>query len=204
MQNISLFIVASLLLALTPGQDFIYIMIRSISQGVRAGFIAIAGLLLGVMFHTIAAATGVAAILLTSSYAFIVIKILGAMYLIYLGVQAFRQKGKQEIKKTDDKASDLKLFKEGMLSSTLNPKLALFFMAFLPQFVSHDTNAFYNMLLLGLLFILVSLPVLFSVAILSAKFGNILTRNKKVSASIGKVSGIILIALGVRLAFTQN
>ena len=204
MQNISLFIVASFLLALTPGQDFIYIMIRSISQGVRAGFIAIAGLLLGVMFHTIAAATGVAAILLTSSYAFIVIKILGAMYLIYLGVQAFRQKGKQEIKKTDDKASDLKLFKEGMLSSTLNPKLALFFMAFLPQFVSHDTNAFYNMLLLGLLFILVSLPVLFSVAILSAKFGNILTRNKKVSASIGKVSGIILIALGVRLAFTQN
>ena len=204
MQNISLFIVASLLLALTPGQDFIYIMIRSISQGVRAGFIAIAGLLLGVMFHTIAAATGVAAILLTSSYAFIVIKILGAMYLIYLGVQAFRQKGKQEIKKTDDKASDLKLFKEGILSSTLNPKLALFFMAFLPQFVSHDTNAFYNMLLLGLLFILVSLPVLFSVAILSAKFGNILTRNKKVSASIGKVSGIILIALGVRLAFTQN
>ncbi len=204
MQNISLFIVASLLLALTPGQDFIYIMIRSISQGIRAGFIAIAGLLLGVMFHTIAAATGVAAILLTSSYAFIVIKILGAMYLIYLGVQAFRQKGKQEIKKTDDKASDLKLFKEGMLSSTLNPKLALFFMAFLPQFVSHDTNAFYNMLLLGLLFILVSLPVLFSVAILSAKFGNILTRNKKVSASIGKVSGIILIALGVRLVFTQN
>ncbi len=204
MQNISLFIVASLLLALTPGQDFIYIMIRSISQGVRAGFIAIAGLLLGIMFHSIAAATGVAAILLTSSYAFIVIKILGAMYLIYLGVQAFRQKGKQEIKKTDDNASDLKLFKEGMLSSTLNPKLALFFMAFLPQFVSHDTNAFYNMLLLGLLFILMSLPVLFSVAILSAKFGNILTRNKKVSASIGKVSGIILIALGVRLAFTQN
>lgn len=204
MQNLSLFIFTSLLLALTPGQDFIYIMIRSISQGVRAGIIAIIGLLVGVTFHTLAAATGVAAILLTSSYAFTAIKVIGAVYLVYLGIQAFRQKGNQEIKKTNDKASDLKLFKEGMLSSTLNPKLALFFMAFLPQFVSHDANAFYNMLLLGLLFILLSLPILLSIAILSARFGNILTKNKSVSGLIGKVSGIILIGLGLRLAFTEK
>ena len=204
MQNLSLFIITSLLLALTPGQDFIYIMIRSISQGARAGFVAIAGLLVGVTFHTFAAATGVAAILLTSSYAFTVIKVVGAIYLIYLGIQAFLQKGKQEIRKTNDKASDLKLFKEGMLSSTLNPKLALFFMAFLPQFVTHDANAFYNMLILGLLFILVSLPILFAVAILSSKFGNILTKNKSLSSFIGKVSGIILIGLGLRLAFAEK
>lgn len=204
MENVSLFILTSLLLALTPGQDFIYIMVRSISQGIRAGIIAIAGLLLGVTFHTFAAATGVAAILLTSSYAFLVIKTLGAMYLIYLGIQAFRQKGQQEIKKTNDKASDLKLFKEGMLSSTLNPKLALFFMAFLPQFVRHDADTFFNMLMLGFLFIFVSFPVLFSVVFFSAKFGNILSKNKRLSALIGKVSGIILIGLGIRLAFTTN
>lgn len=204
MQNVSLFVFTSLLLALTPGQDFIYIMIRSISQGVRAGFIAIAGLLVGVMFHTFAAATGIAAILLTSSYAFNAIKIVGALYLIYLGIQAFRQQGKLEIKKTEDKASDLKLLKEGMLSSTLNPKLALFFMAFLPQFVHQDANAFYNMLILGVLFILISLPILFSVAIFSAKFGNILTKNTFLSQSIGKISGVILIGLGLRLGFVEN
>ncbi len=204
MQNVSLFVFTSLLLALTPGQDFIYIMIRSISQGVRAGFIAIAGLLLGVTFHTLAAATGIAAILLTSSYAFVFIKVVGAMYLIFLGVQAFRQQGKLEIKKTQDRASDLKLFKEGMLSSTLNPKLALFFMAFLPQFVSHDADAFQNMVILGLLFILVSLPILFSVAILSARFGNFLTKNKILSQSIGKISGVILVGLGIKLGFAEN
>jgi len=204
MQNLSLFIFTSLLLALTPGQDFIYIMVRSISQGVRAGYIAIAGLLVGVMFHTFAAATGVAAILLTSSYAFIIIKIIGAIYLIYLGIESFRQKGTLEIKKTDHVVSDLKLLKDGMLSSTLNPKLALFFMAFLSQFVRHDSNAFYNMLLLGLLFILVSIPILFSVALFSAKFGNILIKNKTISNSIGKISGVILIGLGINLVFADR
>jgi len=204
MLNLSLFIFTSLLLALTPGQDFIYIMVRSISQGVRAGYIAIAGLLVGVMFHTFAAATGVAAILLTSSYAFIIIKIIGAIYLIYLGIESFRQKGTLEIKKTDHVVSDLKLLKDGMLSSTLNPKLALFFMAFLPQFVRHDSNAFYNMLLLGLLFILVSIPILFSVALFSAKFGNILIKNKTISNSIGKISGVILIGLGINLVFADR
>ena len=188
MQNLSLFVLATLLLAMTPGQDFIYLMTRSISQGVRAGFFAIAGLMIGVMLHTFAAATGVAALLLTSSYAFTAIKLVGAAYLIYLGIQAFRQKGKLEIKKIKDKASDMKLIKEGMLSSTLNPKLALFFMAFLPQFVKTDSNSFTNMLLLGLLFVLLSLPILIGVVVLSAKFGNLLTKNTTVSQSIGKVS----------------
>lgn len=91
-----------------------------------------------------------------------------------------------------------------MLSSTLNPKLALFFMAFLPQFVRHDSNAFYNMLLLGLLFILVSIPILFSVALFSAKFGNILIKNKTISNSIGKISGVILIGLGINLVFADR
>lgn len=204
MQNLYLFIIATLLLAMTPGQDFIYVMVRSISQGARAGFIAIAGLMIGVMLHTLAAATGAAAILLTSAYAFTVIKILGALYLVYLGVQAFRQQGKLEIRKTNDKASDLKLLKEGMLSSTLNPKLALFFMAFLPQFVKADSHAFVNMVLLGLLFVLISLPILFSVVIFSAKFGNALTKNTTLSQSLGKMTGIILIGLGIRLGLVEH
>ena len=92
MENLSLFIIATLFLAITPGQDFIYVMIRSISQGARAGIVAIAGLMIGVTLHTLAAATGVAAILLTSSYAFTAIKLIGAVYLIFIGIQAFRQK----------------------------------------------------------------------------------------------------------------
>lgn len=204
MQNLPVFVGATLLLAMTPGQDFIYIMIRSASQGVRVGMIAIAGLMIGVMFHTLAAATGVAAILLASSYAFNVIKFLGAAYLIYLGIQAIRQKGKLEIKQRKDKASDLKILKEGMLSSILNPKLALFFMAFLPQFVSPDENAFTQMLLLGIFFGLLSLPILMSVALLSAKFGNFLINNQTVSQSIARVTGLVLIALGISLGLTER
>ncbi len=204
MENISLFITATLVLAMTPGQDFIYLMVRSISQGARAGFIAMLGLIIGVLLHTLAAATGAAAILLTSSYAFTVIKILGALYLIYLGIQSFRQQGRLEIKKSKDKASDLKLLKEGMLSSTLNPKLALFFMAFLPQFVKADSDAFTNMVLLGLLFILLSLPILLAVIIFSSKFGEILTKNKSVSKRIGQITGLILIGLGIRLGLVEN
>ena len=204
MQNLPLFIGATLLLAITPGQDFIYVMIRSASQGIRVGFIAVTGLMIGVTFHTLAAATGVAAILLTSSYTFNVIKFLGAAYLIYLGIQAFRQKGKLEIKQKNDKAPDLKILKEGILSSILNPKLALFFMAFLPQFVSSGENAFNQMLTLGILFALLSLPILLAVALLSAKFGDLLTKNQAVSQSIGKVTGVVLIGLGIRLGFVDR
>ncbi len=204
MHNLSLFVFATLLLAATPGQDFIYVMIRSISQGTRAGIIAIAGLMIGVTFHTIAAATGVAAILLTSSYAFTAVKIIGAMYLIYLGVQAFRQKGNLDINKPRDKASDLKLFKEGILSSTLNPKLAIFFMAFLPQFVASGEDTFYQMILLGLLFAILSLPILIAVAMLSSKFGNFITGNEGVAKSIGRITGVVLIGLGVRLAMVEK
>jgi len=203
MQNLSFFIIATLLLALTPGQDFIYIMVRSVSQGARAGVIAICGLMVGVTLHTFAAATGVAAILLTSSYAFTAIKLIGAAYLIYLGIQAFRQKGSLDIQKVRGKASDLKLFKEGVLSSILNPKLALFFMAFLPQFVSQGADPFSQMLLLGLLFAILSLPILIGVAVLSAKFGNIITGNQLVARVIGKITGVVLIGLGARLGLSE-
>ena len=204
MHNLSLFIAASLLLAVTPGQDFIYIMVRSVAQGARAGFVAIAGLMVGVTFHTLAASTGVAAILLTSSYAFTAIKFIGAAYLIYLGVQAFLQKGNLDIQKPRDKASDLKLFKEGIISSTLNPKLALFFMAFLPQFIESGENTFQQMMLLGLLFAVLSLPILLGVALLSAKFGNFITGNEKVARTIGKVTGVVLVGLGIRLAMVEK
>jgi len=204
MENLSLFIIATLLLAITPGQDFIYVMIRSISQGTRAGVIAIVGLMIGVSLHTFAAATGVAAILLTSSYAFMAVKLVGAAYLIYIGIQAFRQKGNLDINKPRDKASDLKLFKEGIISSVLNPKLAIFFMAFLPQFVASGTNTFTEMIKLGLLFGALSLPILIGVAMLSSKFGDFITGNKSVAQSIGKVTGVVLVGLGLRLAFVEK
>ncbi len=205
-QNFPLFIGATLLLAITPGQDFIYVMVRSASQGIRTGLIAVAGLMVGVMFHTLAAATGLATILLTSSYAFNAIKLIGAAYLIYLGIQAFRQKGKLEIKQCKDKVSDLKIFREGILSSTLNPKLALFFMAFLPQFISTgaDSNPFNQMLILGVLFALLSLPILLMVAAFSAKFGDFLTKNKTISHLIGKITGLVLVGLGIRLGFIEQ
>ena len=204
MENLSLFIIATLFLAMTPGQDFIYVMIRSISQGARAGIVAIAGLMIGVTLHTLAAATGVAAVLLTSSYAFTAIKLIGAVYLIFIGIQAFRQKGNLDLNKPRDKASDIQLLKEGVISSTLNPKLAIFFMAFLPQFIASGADTFSEMVKLGLLFQILSLPILIAVAVLSSKFGDFITSNKNVAQSIGKITGVVLIGLGIRLALVEK
>ncbi len=204
MQNLSLFVIATLLLAVTPGQDFIYVMMRSMSQGARAGLIAIGGLMVGVTMHAFAAATGIAALLLTSAVAFNLVKLAGAAYLVYIGIQSFRQKGRLEIRPDRQKVSDRKLFRDGVFSAMLNPKLALFFMAFLPQFVAPGADPFSQMLKLGLLFQLLSLPVLVGVAVLSGKFGDILSGNSFLAKLIGKATGAVLIALGLRLAMTQR
>jgi len=204
MQNLSLFVVATLLLAATPGQDFIYVMVRSLSQGVQAGLIAISGLMVGVTMHAFAAATGIAALLLTSAVAFNVVKLAGAAYLVYIGIQSFRQKGKLEIRPGKDTISDRKLFRDGVFSAMLNPKLALFFMAFLPQFVAPGANPFTNMLKLDLLFQLLSLPILVSVAVVSGKFGDFLTGNSVFAKFVGRAAGAVLIALGLRLGMAER
>ncbi len=139
-QDLLTFILAGLLLNITPGADTLYIVGRSTAQGVRAGVVAALGIGAGCIVHIVAAAIGLSAILAASSTAFTIVKYLGAAYLAYLGISMLRVQGKtQEVRSELPAVSLAKVFWQGFLTNVLNPKVALFFLAFLPQFIAPDS-----------------------------------------------------------------
>lgn len=148
------FIAATLAFLILPGPAVLYIVARSVDQGVRAGLVSILGICVGTLFHIAAATLGVSAILVQSATAFAVIKYLGAAYLIWLGVAKLREKTPTEIDPEVPKRSLRRLFVDGAVVNLLNPKAALFFFAFLPQFVRHDGGSpATQMFVLGLIFL---------------------------------------------------
>ena len=130
-----LFTVASLVLIVTPGQDMVLVMSRSIAQGAAAGVVTAAGVSVGLVGHTILATLGLGAVLRTSEWLFLALKLLGAAYLIYLGLALLRTKATELVVQASSKRSLLRLFIDGALSNISNPKIAIFYFAFLPQFV---------------------------------------------------------------------
>ena len=141
-ENLSLFLFSCVLLNITPGQVSMYIIGRSVAQGRSAGIFSVLGIMTGVLIHTLFAALGLSVILTTSSVAFGIIKYLGAAYLMWLGISFLRSKGHQASPAVEDKTRRLrpwKVYRQGVLTNVLNPKVALFFLSFLPQFV--DTQA---------------------------------------------------------------
>ena len=153
--NFALFLAASWLLIITPGPDMIYVITRGISQGRKAGVVSAIGVTLGILVHTLFAACGLAIILKTSALAFLIVKLAGAGYLVYLGVKTLVDKS--DFSLTDDKprAGTGTIFIQGILSNVLNPKIALFFLAFLPQFVVPGRgSASFQMVCLGITFAL--------------------------------------------------
>jgi len=133
-QNLLLFVGLSWVLVITPGPDLLYVLTQGISGGKKAGLISSVGVTLGIFVHTAFAALGLSVILKTSAMAFIIVKVIGAAYLIYLGIVTLMSKDQLNIKK-EEKLSMKKVFTQGLISNVLNPKVALFFMAFLPQFI---------------------------------------------------------------------
>ena len=133
--NVLLFVTASLALLISPGPNVMYIMTRSIDQGRTAGLVSVAGVASATMLHILAAALGLSAILLSSALAFDIVKYVGAAYLIYLGIQKFRSRDEDDAEVAVQQQPLGKIYKQGMIISLLNPKTALFFFAFLPQFV---------------------------------------------------------------------
>ena len=141
-QNLLLFIVSGILLNLTPGQDTFYILGRSIAQGRRAGVLSVLGIVSGSVVHTTAAALGLSAILATSTRAFLVVKLAGAAYLVPLGLTMLLHRNEQVGEPTKvSQETDWAIYRAGFLTNLLNPKVALFFMAFLPQFVSPSADS---------------------------------------------------------------
>ena len=200
-----LFLVASLVVIVTPGQDMVLVMSRSIGQGSRAGIATAAGVSLGLLGHTMLATLGLGALLHASELLFQALKLVGAAYLAYLGVRLLRA-GATHYRLHAASTQPLpRLFVEGALSNLSNPKVALFYFAFLPQFVPASTSQpTLSLLILGIAFAAVTFlikgPIGYGAGALSAW----LRAHPAVLAWINRASGAVLIGLGVRLAFEEH
>lgn len=202
-ENILLFLSTGVLLNLYPGPDTLYIIGRSVSQGRLAGVSATLGISSGAILHVALGALGLSAIITTSAKAFMVVKMAGAGYLIYQGLAmlfrhgSFQKQGAEKIEKTDCK----KIYKQGVITNLLNPKVAVFFMAFLPQFILPDSpNKGLSFVFLGLLFLTTGTIWCLLVALFSSTISNRLRSNTRTSKWLMKVNGLLFTYLGLKLA----
>jgi threonine/homoserine/homoserine lactone efflux protein len=200
-----LFIAASIVLIVTPGQDMILVMSRSIAQGAAAGVATAAGVSVGPVGHTLLATLGLGAILRTSEWLFVLLKLAGAAYLVVLGVQLLRTRAQRIASAGGTARSLARLFTDGALSNVSNPKIAIFYFAFLPQFVApgaeHPTAAVFA---LGLLFAALTFVVKGPVGLAAGALSGWLRRRPAVLQWLYRSSGAVLIALGVKLAFERR
>lgn len=200
-----LFIGVSWALILAPGPDMLYVITRGVTQGRKAGILSAVGVICGTLVHTTAAAFGLTLILQTSALAFMLVKYLGAIYLIYLGLKAWRQKSTFSLGTSTTRMSFSRVFWQGVLSNVLNPKVAIFFLAFLPQFVDKGSSSVtLQMVILGLTFACFGLCFLLAVGYSSGTIGSWLTRRPHLGQFLQRFAAGILIALGVRLALTER
>ena len=201
LSTVALFLLAALGLLLIPGPSVLYIITRSVAQGRRAGLASVLGVELASITHVAAAALGLSALLLTSAVAFSVVKYLGAAYLIYLGVRTFLAREESQQAQAPAPKSFSQLFAQGFLVNLLNPKTALFFYAFLPQFVNPVRGPVAGqILLLGALFVLLASCTDCLYALLGSTVGRWLTRNARFRPIRRYVTGSIYIVLGVTAA----
>jgi threonine/homoserine/homoserine lactone efflux protein len=200
-----LFTVASLVLIATPGQDMILVMSRSIAQGPAAGIATAAGVSLGLVGHTILATLGLGAILRTSELLFMALKLVGAGYLIYLGIGLLRTRNPELLVSAASSRSMTRLFVDGAISNIANPKIAVFYFAFLPQFVLPDAvHATLTIFVLGLLFALLTFAVKGPVGLFAGLLSGWLRARPRVLLWLYRCSGAILLGLGIRLALERR
>ena len=209
--DLALFIVAGLLLNITPGPDMIYIASRTASQGLRAGVAAILGINAGCLVHTLAAAIGLSALLQTSAQAFTIIKLIGAVYLLYVGVTMLLERRSDSTDHASDGAAVLpladskRIFWQGFLTNVLNPKVALFFLAFLPQFIAADsTQKPLAFLFLGCLFIFNATFVVLAFAWMVSKAHGRVSRTARVAIWLNRGCGALFVGVGINLALSER
>ena len=203
------FVLAAILLNLTPGTDSMYIITRSISQGQSAGLYSVLGITTGSLIHTLLASLGLSVLLASSPTAFMLVKYLGAGYLCYLGFKMLTNKESSLITSSLPKDKDMigqnkvdgwQIYQQGVLTNVFNPKVALFFIAFFPQFI--DANYAYSMLsflILGLTFATTGFIWCSCLALLAARFSTRLRENPSIEAVLNKISGLVFVGLGIKL-----
>jgi threonine/homoserine/homoserine lactone efflux protein len=202
-QHLALFVLSGFLLNLTPGQDTFYIVGRSVAQGRRAGILSVLGITSGCAVHTVAAAFGLSAILATSARAFVAVKLLGAAYLCYLGVRMLIDRSTAaEVAELPVERS-WPIYRAGILTNVLNPKVAIFFLAFLPQFVdgrsSSQVSAF---LFLGALFMCTGTLWCLTLVWCASAMGRRFRENPSAGVLIKRAAGTMFVGLGFKMATT--
>jgi len=203
--HLGLFILSGLLLNITPGQDTLYIVGRTMSQGRRAGLMSVLGIASGSIIHTLAAAFGLSAILATSARAFTAVKLAGAAYLVYLGIRMLLDRASTSSVAGEFTAeSDRAIYRAGLLTNVLNPKVALFFMAFLPQFVEPAGGSrVLPFLFLGAVFIFNGTLWCLVLVTGAAAMGRRLRKSPLMEIVLRRATGVIFVGLGARLATSR-
>ena len=205
--NLYMFIIASFLLCLAPGPDIIYVLTQGMTKSKKAAVITTLGLCSGIIVHTSAAAFGISIIFKTSEIAFNIVKFLGAAYLLYLAYQAFKYRNEPlnlEVKHKE-KGHLKKLYIKGFFMNVLNPKVSIFFLAFLPQFVSPENgNVPMQMILLGIIFMSLTVIVFSSIGIAGNILSVKLIENPKIVKYMNILTSFILGGLAIKLALTSK
>ncbi|WP_436343789.1 LysE family translocator [Natronorubrum sp. FCH18a] len=193
---LAVYLVAAGAMILSPGPDTLYVLTRSVGDGRDAGIASATGISVGVLVHTLAAVVGLSAVFRASELAFAAVTVVGAAYLVYLGVRTIRDDG---LLLEDDAPSTASPFREAVLVNVLNPQVALFFLAFLPQFVDRTGHVPMQLSILGALYALVTMGYLATVAVGSSAVRRILFARPRVADGVRWLSGLILVGLGLRL-----
>ncbi len=205
LQTLMLFITASSLLALAPGPDNLFVLTQSMSQSSKAGIVITLGLCTGLIFHTTAVALGVAIIFKTSAIAFNLLKFVGAGYLLYLAYLSFKANSHSKLEKKNSHIPLSKLYKRGIIMNVTNPKVSIFFLAFLPQFTNpNGGNVTIQVFILGALFALCAFLIFSSIALLAGKVGEWFKKSPKAEIILNRLSGTIFGLLAIKLALTQR
>jgi len=212
--HLLMFILAGWLLNLTPGPDVLYIVSSALKHGVRAGLVAALGIVSGCFVHVFAAALGVGALLATSATAFHLLKWAGAAYLVWMGVKLLLARRGSAILPSQNGDSESaqgpavslgRVYRQGLLTNVLNPKVALFFLAFVPQFIAPGTpDKLLAFLLLGLLFNLNSLPINFGYAWLAGWASRRVGTMQRTLLWLDRAAGAMFIGFGLKLALSDN
>jgi len=199
------FLGASMALTIAPGPDNIFVITQGISRGRRAAIVTALGMCSGISVHTLAAAAGVSAVFYASAVAFHVVKYAGAAYLLYLAAKAILEQSAVAARRVEGAATGLALFRRGFIMNVLNPKVALFFLAFLPQFTASTAGSVgVQMVALGLIFMVQAIVIFTTIGFFSGSVGNYVLTRPQVARVFSWLSAGIFAALGLRLALAER
>ncbi|MBD2864559.1 LysE family translocator [Paenibacillus oceani] len=200
------FLGVAVLLTLMPGPDNLFVVAQSLSKGSKAGIATALGLCSGLIVHITAATLGISTLIYQSAVAFAVVKYAGAAYLLYLAWKSFREKEADLTLAADRRPADYKaMYKKGIVMNVLNPKVSLFFLALLPQFVTSSSGSVaVQMLILGTIFLVQALLIFIGISVFSEKVGGLLRKSPVLSKRINIIQGTLFGIIGLKIAFSEK